>query len=81
MARHLMVHVLDHQGANVVRLELPARAVDELEDLIPEDTVARMQEQNLNLVAIKRRVQESGYMPQTLFEARTQERRYRVWLQ
>ncbi len=81
MARHLMVTVLDHEGADLVRLELPSRAVDELEDLIPEDTRARMKEQNVELDRIKCRVQQSGYVPQILFEAETRERRYRVWLQ
>jgi hypothetical protein len=80
MARHLKVHVRDQKGHDVVQLELPSRAVDELEDLIPEDTAARMQEQKLDLLAIKRRVQQSGYAPQTLFETETRERRYRVWL-
>jgi hypothetical protein len=65
----------------VVRLELPSRAIDELEDLIPEDTLAKMQEQNMDFDAIKRRVQQSGYAPQILFEAHTDQRFYRVWLQ
>jgi hypothetical protein len=81
MARSLKVSVRDHQQGEVVRLELPSRAVDELEDLIPGETLARMKDQNLDLSMIKRRIQQSGYAPQILFEAETAERRYRVWLQ
>jgi hypothetical protein len=81
MAKKLMVAVDDAEGESVVRLELPSRAIDELEDLIPEDTLAKMQEQNMDFDAIKRRVQQSGYAPQILFEAHTDQRFYRVWLQ
>jgi hypothetical protein len=81
MARHLRVHVSDQQGAPIVQLELPSRAVDELEDLIPEETRARMQDGKLDLSELKRRIQQSGYQPQTVFEAETRERRYRVWLE
>jgi hypothetical protein len=81
MARHLKVDVSDQTGAKIVQLELPSRAVDDLDDLIPEDTLARMQDARLDLVGIKRRIQQSGYAPQILFEAETRERRYRVWLE
>jgi hypothetical protein len=81
MARHLKVDVSDAKGAKVVQLELPSRAVDDLEELIPEDTLARMQDARLDLRSIKRRIQQSGYAPQILFEADTRERRYRVWLE
>jgi predicted unusual protein kinase regulating ubiquinone biosynthesis (AarF/ABC1/UbiB family) len=81
MARSLKVSVRDHQQGELVRLELPSRAVDELEELIPEETLARMKDQSLDLSLIKRRIQQSGYAPQILFEAETAERRYRVWLQ
>jgi hypothetical protein len=40
-----------------------------------------MQDARLDLVGIKRRIQQSGYAPQILFEAETRERRYRVWLE
>lgn len=81
MARHLKVDVSNQEGGKVVELELPTRAADDLEDLIPEDTLARMQDAKLDLGAIKRRIQQSGYAPQILFEAETRERRYRVWLE
>jgi hypothetical protein len=81
MARHLKVEVSDSKGLKIVQLELPRRAVDDLEELIPEETLARMQDARLDLASIKRRIQESGYAPQILFEAENRERCYRVWLE
>jgi hypothetical protein len=80
MAQKLHVRVEDQDGSAVVALELPSQSIDELEDLVPEDTLLKMREQKIDFTAIKSRVQQSGYIPQALFEARTEQRRYLVWL-
>ncbi len=80
MAKKLLIFVNDEHGESIVRLELPSRAIDDLEDLIPEDTAARMKEKQIDLLAIKSRAQRSGYLPQVLFETKTQHRSYQVLL-
>ncbi len=80
LAQALCILVCDSQGEELVRLELPARSVDEIEELIPTETLARMQEQKLDIQAMKQRVQSSAYHPQEIFALQTTDRSYRVWL-
>ncbi len=81
LAKHLLVRVESLAGEVLVNLALPASAVDELEDIIPEDSLQRLQAQKIDLPAIKLRAQRSGYQAQELFQAQSSERRYRVWLE
>jgi hypothetical protein len=81
LAKKLLVLIQDQMGNEIVRLELPSRAVDRLEEHLPEDALKRMQEEKLDLFILKRRIQQSGYRPQVVFEMQNNERRYRVWLQ
>ncbi|WP_176736540.1 AarF/UbiB family protein [Oligoflexus tunisiensis] len=81
MAKKLLVVIQNQKGNELVRIELPSRAVDKLEEHLPNDTLGRMQERKLDLATLKRRIQQSGYAPQILFEMQSDEKRYQVWLQ
>lgn len=63
MAKQLVILVTEH-GRNKAHITLPALAVDELEDLIPETakTLAAV-----DIRALRQKVQRSGYQPQTIF--------------
>lgn len=65
----------------LVELELPATAVDHLEDLISPELQMKIQSQSLDLRAIQKRVQESQYAAQTLFQYREGDKEYRVWVE
>ncbi len=80
LAQHLCVNVWEQSGEELVSLEMPAHCVDSLEEIIPPETLERMQEQGVNLQQLQRKVQASGYLPQEIFEAHSKDRRYRVWL-
>ena len=81
MARSLFVTVDDPNGENIVDMQLPREAVDEIESFIPEDSLAKILAMGVDLESIKSRVQQSGYLPQKLFETKTDSRSYRVWLE
>ena len=78
-ARWLRVRVTEGKR-QVVWLEMPARAVDELETVIPEDVRQKIGP-DYDLAAIRSRAQASGYQPAELFTARAGDRFYRVWLE
>ena len=81
IAKYLKVLVLEKETGNqVVKLEMPARSVDSLENLIPEDTLVRFKQAH-DLVKIKKDVMRKGYMPCVLFSSETAERTYKVWLE
>jgi hypothetical protein len=80
LAQYLCVRVCDGKGEELVNLEMPARCMDELEEIMPLETLNRMQELGIDLGILKRKVQRSAYVPQEIFEAQTQDRHYRVWL-
>jgi predicted unusual protein kinase regulating ubiquinone biosynthesis (AarF/ABC1/UbiB family) len=72
--------LVTEDGQEVVSLEMPARSVDELELLLPEDTAAQI-EMKHDIGEIKRAAQREGYLPHTLFVAENGDREYRVWLE
>ncbi len=64
-------------------LELPAAAVERLEDLLPPEALTRALDLAIDFSAIKNRVRKSGGFPQERFEFTDakRDRRYRVWLE
>ncbi|MFQ5481676.1 MAG: AarF/UbiB family protein, partial [Nitrospinaceae bacterium] len=80
LSQYLKVHVEKCNG-NKVELTMPARVVDELEDVIDPPVLATIRDNGIELEVIKRQVQRSGYAPQTLFQVKDPERDVRVWLE
>ncbi len=64
----------------IVDLTLPARAVEDLEDLLPDNVAQKCTEDGIDLVAIKKKAIASEGRPQELFSASLGPRHYRVWL-
>ncbi|SMF12593.1 AarF/UbiB family protein [Pseudobacteriovorax antillogorgiicola] len=80
LAQSLHVEVRE-EGRPIVQLRMPARSVDDLENLVPVETRRRIEEQNLNLIKLKKGVQKSGYKPQMIFHSQCDNRDYKVWLE
>ena len=76
---HLRVVVTEGDD-EIIDLSLPARAVEDLEDLLPENVARTCVADGIDLTAIKEKAINSGGYPQDLFAASHGKRRYRVWL-
>lgn len=79
-AKNLKVLVTE-QEAEIVRLELPSRAIEDLEDLLPEQALTKLQRLGYDLKAIKIDALKNGCQPSLLFDATVESRTYRVWLE
>ena len=78
-ATHLRVLVTEG-GEEIVDLSLPARAIEDLEDLLPENITQKCAADGIDLIAIKQKAIATGGEPQDLFTASHGKRQYRVWL-
>jgi hypothetical protein len=72
--------LVTEKGENIVELSMPARAVEDLEDLLPDNVRRKCQSDGIDLTAIKNQAIANGGEPQELFSASHGERQYRVWL-
>ena len=82
VSKSLKVQVNYKDGRQQLSLSLPALAVLELEDVIPEAIMAKLTgSEDLNMPALKQQILESKLKPQVLFDARQNEADYRVWLE
>ena len=80
-ARHLKV-LVTRGGKKVVEVAMPGRAARNIENLIPEDVLAQLQNSpDIDLAAIKQRLENSGLSPQQILDFDNGEKRYRVWLE
>lgn len=80
IAQYLKVNVVKPNG-NKVKLTMPARVADNLEDVIDPPVKESIDRQNIDLVAIQKRVRETGFIPQKLFDLKDPEREVLVWLE
>ena len=80
IAQYLKVNVVKPNG-NKVKLTMPARVADNLEDVIDPAVKESIDRQNIDLVAIQKRVRETGFIPQKLFYLKDPEREVLVWLE
>ena len=78
-AKWLNVRVLE-QNTEKVALQMPVRAVDEIENMIDPEVVRQIREQGFNLNEIKQKIQKSGYLPQEVFDLSMKDKSYKVWL-
>lgn len=79
-ANYLKVSVLEN-GEELVALAMPARALEDLEDLLPDHVRAKCADDGIDLVAIKTSALASGGTAQELFAASHGLRTYKVWLE
>ncbi len=80
IAKYLKVNVAKPNG-NKVRLTMPARVADNIEAIIDPPVMESIRRQEIDLVAIQKRVHETGFIPQTLFDLKDPEREVLVWLE
>ena len=82
LAKHLRLTVTE-SGTTKVSITLPASAIDELESLMDEDTLARIRDRDIDLPEIVRCVRRSGYAPAEIFtfEDAGIARTIRVWME
>lgn len=75
------LRVLVKEGTEeIVDLTLPARAIEDLDELLPDNVAQKCTADGIDLVAIKKQAISSGGLPQELFSADLGLRHYRVWL-
>jgi predicted unusual protein kinase regulating ubiquinone biosynthesis (AarF/ABC1/UbiB family) len=80
IAKYLKVNVIKPNG-NKVRLTMPARVADNIEEVIDPPVMESIERQKIDLAAIQKRVHETGFIPQTLFDLKDPEREVLVWLE
>jgi predicted unusual protein kinase regulating ubiquinone biosynthesis (AarF/ABC1/UbiB family) len=80
MARYLKVHVVKTNG-NKISLSMPARCADDLEGVLDECLKESINRQKIDLQAIQKKVQKSGFISQTLFSLSDEECDMKVWLE
>lgn len=81
LAKELKVSVWNNKQKSV-GVSMPASAVLELEDIMPEDVYLQLkQSSDINLELIMQKVKDSGIAPQTVFDYEVGSKRYKVWLE
>ena len=78
-AQFLWVSVKDKRE-EIVNLQMPARALENLENLIPDAALERIAEAGFDILKIKAAAMEKGFVPQEVFASDAGERHYRIWL-
>jgi ABC1 atypical kinase-like domain len=79
-ARHLRVLVRE-KGESVADISMPARAVEDLENLVPEAAHIAINNQGRSIREIQDTILQNGICPQLVFEFREGARDYKVWLE
>jgi len=80
VAKSLKVRVKEGDET-IVELSLPAGALTDLEDLLPESVKLRCEHDGIRLDLIRQKALDSGSVPQELFLAENGPRSYEVWLE
>ena len=80
-AEHLRVVVI-RDGEKVVEITMPGRAARNIENLMPEDVLEQITAAGeIDMKAIRQRLEDTGLCPQEVFEFNNGEKQYRVWLE
>ena len=80
-AEHLRVVVI-RDGEKVVEITMPGRAARNIQNLMPEDVLEQITAAGeIDMKAIRQRLEDTGLRPQEVFEFDNGEKQYRVWLE
>ncbi|HEX5657056.1 MAG TPA: hypothetical protein VFX59_07665 [Polyangiales bacterium] len=63
------------------RVAMPVAAVENLESLFPDEDLLEVKARGLDIPAIVQRARQSAYAPQTLVDAHTDRRSYKIWIE
>lgn len=80
MAQFLKVQVTEN-GRQVVSVTMPATQVANLRELMPEETMRKVEASGTRVDEIARAACASGIVPQSLFSLEDDDRIYKVWLE
>jgi predicted unusual protein kinase regulating ubiquinone biosynthesis (AarF/ABC1/UbiB family) len=80
VAQLLKAHVIKSSG-NEVKLTMPARVAENLQDVIDPPVMEAIVKQGIDLNEIQKRIRRSGFIPQVAFEFKDSERYIKVWLE
>lgn len=75
---HLLVYTAARE---LCRVELPLTAVDNIENMFPDEDRRRVLALGVDFAAAIARAKSSGFARQTLIDANTSERSYRIWIE
>jgi predicted unusual protein kinase regulating ubiquinone biosynthesis (AarF/ABC1/UbiB family) len=75
----IKIEVLENEK-QVVSMILPISAIDNLEGLMPEKVLSRIQDSDINFKQIIANVKLSHFSPQDLFSLQIENRSYKVWI-
>lgn len=79
LSRFLKIEVTEKDQI-IIQLEMPARSIINLEDLVPDNVIEHLKGSKVNLTEIKNQALEHNLLPQDLFKASAGMRKYHVWL-
>ena len=71
---------VSEDGEDKILLEMPVRAVENLEDLVPDDAKDSLRSLGHDLASMRARVLASGSVPQVIFDELLGRRAVRIWL-
>jgi len=82
MAKYLKIRV-DENGKTKVQLTMKRSVVENLRDIIPDDTMVRIEEQGISVEEILEHTRKNLYKPSELFHLTIPEmnKEIRVWLE
>lgn len=80
ISKNLRVRVTENNH-EVVSIELPARAVEDLEAILPDKAVLTLESSGINIQRIKEQALIQNCPPQILFQSSVGSREYCVWLE
>ncbi len=63
------------------RVAMPLSAVENLEALFPDEDLRVVKASGLDIAAVVQRARVSDFAPQTLIDARTDLRAYKIWIE
>ena len=79
LSQNLIISVREY-GVQKVKLTLPAMAVENLTDFIPLNVWSKLNEKNINLDYLVKKVRRNAYEPQEVFSLADGEKQIKVYL-
>ncbi|WP_419168643.1 hypothetical protein [Halobacteriovorax sp.] len=73
--------VIKRDGKEKANIKLPIYSLKHIETLMPDVALVKLKERNIDLESIVKKVKDSDYSPQTLFEINDPKKSYRVWIE
>ena len=79
-ANHFRIRVV-RDGSEKANLTFPIYTLTNIQSIMPEMVLDKLRDRDIDLSAILMKVEESGHIPQTIFEVDEPEKSYKVWIE